>query len=85
MHLDLLFPYPSRVLIPKLLSDIGDYGFLTEQVVSVGLFEDKEKAKAWLDGDEKRDEVRKGIREAQMLGISGVPFFMIEYHGRVSV
>lgn len=42
-------------IFSELLADIGDYDFLAEQAVAVGLFEDSEKVKAWLDGDEKRD------------------------------
>lgn len=42
-------------LKPSSSADIGDYDFLAEQAVAVGLFEDAEKAKTWLDGDEKRE------------------------------
>jgi len=56
--------------------DVGDYDFLSEQAVSVGLFPTVEEAKEWLKTDEKKAEVARGIRESQAMGITGVPFFL---------
>ncbi|KAH8110888.1 thioredoxin-like protein [Phellopilus nigrolimitatus] len=57
--------------------DIGDINFLAKEAVEVGLFPGTIEAEAWIVSDEKKTEVQRGIREAQMMGISGVPFFVL--------
>jgi len=64
--------------------DIGDLEFLSEQAVSAGLFTTADEAKAWLATDEKKHEVTKEIRDAQMMGITGVPFFVINQKYAIS-
>ncbi|PVF95432.1 hypothetical protein CPB86DRAFT_593143 [Serendipita vermifera] len=43
----------------------------------VGVFEDVETAKSWLEGTEGLDEYKAGVLAAQRMGIRGVPFFRI--------
>ncbi|KLO18296.1 thioredoxin-like protein [Schizopora paradoxa] len=57
--------------------DVGDADFLAEQAVQASVFANVDEAKAWLKSDAKITEVAKGIREAQMMGITGVPFFVL--------
>lgn len=61
---------------------IGDRGSLVELAVEVGI--DRERAHAVLEGDEFADEVRADEREASELGITGVPFFVINRRYGVS-
>ncbi|KAI5120065.1 hypothetical protein M0805_002627 [Coniferiporia weirii] len=57
--------------------DIGDRDFLSAQAVAADLFSSAEEATAWLDTDDKKEEVQNGIRHAQKQGITGVPFFVL--------
>jgi len=57
--------------------DVGNADFLAEQAVGAKLFPTAEDAKAWLATDEKKAEVASEIRDAQMKGITGVPFFVL--------
>ncbi|PAV18071.1 thioredoxin [Pyrrhoderma noxium] len=57
--------------------DIGDIDFLSTQASDVGLFPTSDDAKIWLESDEKKEEVQTAIQRAQMMGVSGVPFFIL--------
>ena len=61
---------------------IGDRDSLVEVAVEVGI--DHERARSVLDGDEFAGEVRADEREASELGITGVPFFVINRRYGVS-
>lgn len=54
---------------------IGDHGTLTELAVEVGL--DREAVREMLATDEMADAVRADEQEAQQVGVSGVPFYLI--------
>jgi len=56
--------------------DIGDPAVLAEAAAAVGL--DGAQIHRRLAGDEDRDTVLAAAREAQRLGVSGVPFFIFE-------
>ena len=56
--------------------DIGDRDVLTEVGLAAGLT--KSEITEALDSGTYRDAVHADIREAQMLGIQGVPFFVFE-------
>jgi len=64
--------------------DVGDLGFLAEQAVGASVFDSVEDAKAWIASNAKLAEVAKGIRDAQMTGITGVPFFVLNKKYAVS-
>lgn len=57
-------------------ADISDHDTLAARAGLVGL--DTDRADAILAGDEFADEVRLQIRTAQDLGISSVPYFVVE-------
>jgi len=57
--------------------DVGDPDFLAEQAAGASVFANVEEAKAWIASDAKLAEVAKSIRDAQMMGITGVPFFVL--------
>ena len=61
---------------------IGDRDTLVELAAEVGI--DAEQARATLDSEEFADEVRADEREAGELGITGVPFFVINRRYAVS-
>ncbi|HEV2036268.1 MAG TPA: DsbA family oxidoreductase [Candidatus Dormibacteraeota bacterium] len=61
---------------------IGQRGSLLELAAEVGI--DRERAGAMLESDEFADEVRAEEREASELGITGVPFFVINRRYGVS-
>lgn len=61
---------------------IGDRGSLIELADEIGI--DRERARAVLDSDEFADEVRADEREASELGITGVPFFVLNRRYGVS-
>ena len=61
---------------------IGDRDTLVELAAEVGI--DAERARATLDSEEFADEVRADEREAGELGITGVPFFVINRRYAVS-
>lgn len=61
---------------------IGDRDTLVELAGEVGI--DSERARAALDSDEFADDVRADEREAAELGITGVPFFVINRRYGVS-
>jgi predicted DsbA family dithiol-disulfide isomerase len=56
--------------------DISDHDTLAELGASVGL--QRSEVKAMLASDEYRDEVIRDIKTAEMMGISGVPFFLFD-------
>lgn len=56
--------------------NVGDLEVLTELATSIGL--NKEEVVALLQSDEQTQEVKNDIEEAQALGISGVPFFVVD-------
>lgn len=61
---------------------IGDRATLVRLGGDVGL--DEDKCAEVLDGDRYGAEVRADEREAQSLGINGVPFFVIDRHYAIS-
>ena len=61
---------------------IGDRDTLVELAGEVGI--DSERARAALDSDEYAGDVRADEREAAELGITGVPFFVINRRYGVS-
>jgi len=61
---------------------IGDRDTLVELAGEVGV--DPGRARAALDSDEFADDVRADEREAAELGITGVPFFVINRRYGVS-
>lgn len=61
---------------------IGDRDTLVDLAVAVGI--DGERARAMLDSDEYDEAVRADEREAAELGITGVPFFVINRRYGVS-
>ena len=64
--------------------DIGDPAWLAEVAVEAGVFDDEEAALAFLESDELKTETCAAIRSAQALGISGVPFTVINNKYAVS-
>ncbi|MGQ8867483.1 DsbA family oxidoreductase [Myroides sp. TSA_177.3] len=56
--------------------NVGDLEVLTDLATSIGL--NKEEVVALLQSDEQTQEVKNDIEEAQALGISGVPFFVVD-------
>jgi predicted DsbA family dithiol-disulfide isomerase len=61
---------------------IGDRDALVEQAAAVGI--DPDRARTVLAGDEYAAHVRADEREAAELGITGVPFFVIDRRYAVS-
>lgn len=62
--------------------DLNDPQQLAAAAAEVGL--DPEEARAFLAGGEGRDEVMRGQEEARELGVSGVPFFVIDGRWAIS-
>lgn len=58
--------------------DIGDHEFLASSAVTAGLFPDVEAGKAWLKGDEEVEAVDAACKKAQAIGITGVPFLIVD-------
>ncbi len=56
--------------------NIGSIQLLTELAENIGL--NKTEVIEFLNSEQKTEEVRKDIKEAQALGIHGVPFFVID-------
>lgn len=56
--------------------NVGDIEVLTELATSIGL--NKEEVLALLQSEAQTQEVKNDIDEAQTLGISGVPFFVVD-------
>ncbi|WP_353103362.1 DsbA family oxidoreductase [Myroides odoratus] len=56
--------------------NVGDLDVLTDLATSIGL--NKEEVVALLQSEEQTQEVKNDIEEAQALGISGVPFFVVD-------
>ncbi|MDM1045331.1 DsbA family oxidoreductase [Myroides sp. 1354] len=56
--------------------NVGKMEVLTELATSIGL--DKEEVVALLSSENQTQEVKNDIEEAQALGISGVPFFVVD-------
>lgn len=61
--------------------DLNDHSQLAELAASVGL--DSAAVREYLPGDEGRDAVMQSQQQAYRLGISGVPFFVV--NGRYGV
>jgi predicted DsbA family dithiol-disulfide isomerase len=64
--------------------DIGDVDWLAEQAVEAGVFEDEKAALEFLESNELKDETCSEIRKASALGITGVPFTVINNKYAVS-
>src|SRR5260370_41519881 len=77
-------PMKERVMAAYFMEGraIGDRDTLVELAAEVGI--DSERARAALDSDEYADGVRADEREAVELGITGVPFFVINRRYGVS-
>lgn len=63
-------------------ANVGDTETLVRLAVDAGL--DADEARATLDGDAYADAVRADERRARMLGITGVPFFVVDERYGVS-
>ncbi|KAJ2835139.1 hypothetical protein GGI24_000008 [Coemansia furcata] len=59
----------------ELEQDIGDMDVLLDAAQDAGL--DRAKTKAYLDSDDGIDAVKQKIKHGQRLGITGVPFYII--------
>ena len=56
--------------------DVGDVdGYLSDVAVENGLFKTRAEAVEWLNGEEGLPEYQAGIKKAQRMSISGVPFW----------
>ncbi|BGP36812.1 hypothetical protein JCM10450v2_000705 [Rhodotorula kratochvilovae] len=58
-------------------ADPGSHAILSRDAVTAGIFPSASEAQAFLASDELRDVVQAGIKKAQLRGISGVPFTII--------
>ncbi len=56
--------------------NVGDIEVLATLAETIGL--NKAEVKAFLETEEQTDEVQKDIQEAQAIGVSGVPFFVLD-------
>ncbi|WP_060872448.1 DsbA family oxidoreductase [Myroides odoratus] len=56
--------------------NVGNLEVLTDLAMSIGL--NKDEVVALLQSEEQTQEVKNDIEEAQALGISGVPFFVVD-------
>jgi predicted DsbA family dithiol-disulfide isomerase len=54
----------------------SDISMLSTVAVEHGLFNTKEEATTWLEGDDLDKETKQGYRAAKEMGITGVPFFV---------
>jgi predicted DsbA family dithiol-disulfide isomerase len=63
-------------------ADLSDRETLTRLAAEAGV--DPDRARAVLAGPEYAAEVRSNIEEARRLGISGVPFFVIDHRYGIS-
>ncbi|KPV78537.1 uncharacterized protein RHOBADRAFT_49187 [Rhodotorula graminis WP1] len=57
--------------------DPGSHELLARDAVSTGIFATVDEAKAFLASDELLASVEQGIKKAQLRGISGVPFTIV--------
>lgn len=57
--------------------DIGDHAYLAKAAVACDVFPTLEDAEDFLDSDELKGEVCSSVRKTQALGITGVPFTVI--------
>jgi len=64
--------------------DVGDHDFLAACAVKAGVFSSEAEAKTWLAGTEGKEGVGQEIREAIQLGVSGVPFVILDDRYAVS-
>lgn len=62
--------------------DVGEIEVLSELAMQIGM--DREAVTSFLAGEGQSEEVQNDIQEAQNLGISGVPFFVIDRKYAVS-
>lgn len=62
--------------------DVGEIEVLSELAMQIGM--DREAVASFLAGEGQSEEVQNDIQEAQNLGISGVPFFVIDRKYAVS-
>ncbi|KAJ7337446.1 thioredoxin-like protein [Mycena albidolilacea] len=58
--------------------DIGSHEFLAASAVKAGVFGTEAEATTWLAGSEEKDGVQKDIMQAMRLGVSGVPFVILD-------
>jgi len=58
--------------------DVGSHDFLAACAVKAGVFGSEAEAKAWLAGTEEKEGVGKEIMHAVQLGVSGVPFVILD-------
>jgi predicted DsbA family dithiol-disulfide isomerase len=57
----------------------SDLDTLANIAMKYELFANAQEAKAWLEtGDEYDEEVKKGYNSARAMGVSGVPFFIVD-------
>src|SRR5690606_33103605 len=61
---------------------VGDHEALISAVAEIGI--DADEAREVLESDAYADEVRADLQRASMLGISGVPFFVLNSQYGVS-
>ncbi|KAJ2724118.1 hypothetical protein GGI07_002153 [Coemansia sp. Benny D115] len=66
----------------ELEQDIGDHKVLLEAAEEAGL--DRQKTKEYLESDDGIDSVKQKIKSMQRLGISGVPFYIINNRYAIS-
>ncbi|KAJ2745395.1 hypothetical protein GGI20_002197 [Coemansia sp. BCRC 34301] len=59
----------------ELEQDIGDTDVLLDAAQDAGL--DREKTRTYLDSDDGIDAVKQKVKHGQRLGITGVPFYII--------
>ncbi|KAJ6588272.1 thioredoxin-like protein [Mycena capillaripes] len=64
--------------------DVGSHEFLAECAEKTGVFDSAEEARTFLAGTELKDNVGKDIMEAVQIGVSGVPFIIVDNKYAVS-
>lgn len=69
---DLFLAYHTDGIHPS------DTDVLARTAVKYDLFPSEQEAKTWLEGDECDEEVRKSYGAAQRMGVTGVPFFIVD-------
>jgi len=69
---DLLEAYHLEGIHPS------DRPTLTKIGTKHGLFQSEQEARSWLDGNECDAEVEKAYERAKMMGVTGVPFVIVQ-------
>lgn len=64
--------------------DIGSVEFLADCAVTAGVMQSKEQAAEFVKGTELKSDVMAAIRDAQMMGVSGVPYTIVNQRYAVS-